>query len=149
MMNFIEWTEEMSVGSGVLDGHHRMIIDCLNDLHPLIGCAGKEQEVRRVLAKLEDFVLVHFSEEELCMRRAGYPDWRAHREQHDGMFDIVLQMKSDVEHGRTPDAKQLFDMIYDWLLRHIMGEDKKYVEYLRNPRPMASDLWTRANGRPY
>lgn len=149
MMQFIEWTEKLSVGSDVLDGHHKMIIDCLNQLHPLIDAKGRDAEVNAVLAKLEDFVLVHFSEEEQCMRKAGYPDWRAHKEQHDKMYDVVFGMKSDVEHGRSLDAKNLFNIIYNWLLRHIMGEDKKYEKYLKNPVDEPEGIWVRSNGRPY
>lgn len=149
MMQFIEWTERMSVGSEILDGHHKMIIDCLNRLHPLIGASGREAEVHAVLAKLEDFVLIHFSEEELCMKKAGYSDWQAHKEQHDKMYDIVFGMKSDVEHGREVDAKKLFDIIYNWLLVHIMREDKKYEKYLINPSPGPKEIWVRSNGKPY
>lgn len=147
-MQFIEWTKDMSVGSETLDGHHRMIFDCLNALHPLIGVSGRDEEIHAVLSKLEEFVLIHFSEEEQCMKRIGYPDWRTHKEQHDGMYDLVFKMKSDVEHGRAPTAEQLFEIIYTWLRQHILGEDKKYQPYLDHPAP-GSALWHRANGRPY
>ena len=139
----------MSVGSPELDGHHRMIIDCLNDLHPLLGVADRQPQVLEVLGRLEEFVLVHFSEEEQAMRRAGYPDWRSHKQQHDAMFDVVLSMISDIEHGRTLDAQHLFDLIYDWLLRHILGEDKKYQPYLEHPHAESDSTWHRSSGRPY
>jgi len=148
-MNFIEWTGDMSVGSDALDGHHRMIIDCLNRLHPLLGAGGRDAEVRAVLGTLEDFVLVHFSEEEQCMKKAGYPDWRAHKEQHDRMYDVVFKLKADVEHGRVPDAERLFELIYNWLFTHILGEDRKYIPYLNNPDPTPVGVWTRASGKPY
>jgi hemerythrin-like metal-binding protein len=149
MMQFIEWTEQLSVGSDVLDGHHKMIIDCLNQLHPLIDATGRDDEVHAVLAKLEDFVLVHFSEEEQCMKKAGYPDWRAHKEQHDKMYEVVFGMKSDVDHGRSLNAKHLFNIIYDWLLQHIMGEDRKYEKYIKNTIAEPDGIWVRSNGRPY
>lgn len=139
----------MSVGSDVLDGHHKMIIECLNRLHPLLDAAGGDAEVHAILAKLEDFVLVHFSEEEQCMKKAGYPFWHIHKDQHDKMYDIVFGLKSDVEHGRSVNAKTLFDLIYNWLLQHIMGEDKKYMKYLNNPTGESDGIWVRANGRPY
>ena len=145
-MKFIEWKTEMSVGSDKLDGHHQMIIDCLNELHPLLDGKGGEAEVNAVLAKLEEFILLHFSEEEQAMKRAGYPDWKAHRDLHDKMYDVVYQLKSDVEHGRAVDAKQLFDLIYNWLIEHIMGTDKKYVSYLEHPTA-PQGVWVRSNGR--
>jgi hemerythrin-like metal-binding protein len=148
-MKFIEWSSDISVGSERLDEHHKIIIDCLNQLHPLIGAAGRDDEVRAVLDKLEDFVLIHFSEEEQCMKKAGYPDWVAHKEQHDKMYDIVFNMKSDVEHGRALNGQHLFETIYKWLLEHIMGEDRKYMSYLANPQEESKSVWHRANGKPY
>ncbi|HYH38725.1 MAG TPA: bacteriohemerythrin [Azospirillum sp.] len=148
-MQVVEWTAGMSVGSDTLDGHHRMIIDCLNRLGPLIGQSGREDEIKDVLATLEEFVLVHFSEEEQQMRAAGYPDWRAHKALHDRMYDAVFALKSDVEHGRVPEAEKLRELLNDWLVSHILGEDRKYVPFLENPHPENKQVWERSNGRRY
>ncbi|MEI6560211.1 MAG: bacteriohemerythrin [Rhodospirillaceae bacterium] len=146
--HFIVWTQAMSVGRDSLDGHHQMIIDCLNRLHPLLGTSGRDAEVHAVIETLEDFVLVHFSEEEQLQRQIGYPDWRQHKAQHDAMYELVFKLKADLEHGRTPDAQVLFAILNDWLVRHILGEDRKYIPYLDHPAERTAPLWTRANGRP-
>lgn len=148
-MTFIEWTNDMSVGRATLDHHHRMILDCLNRLHPLLGTTGQDDEIRSVLETLEDFVLVHFSEEERVMRAIGYPDWRQHKLQHDAMYDMVFELKVELGHGRVPAAEQLFTGLGDWLVRHILGEDRKYMPYLECAVPAAVAEWQRANGRPY
>lgn len=146
-MKFVEWTPAMSVNSDSLDGHHQMIIDCLNQLHPLLETTGRQTEIKTVIEQLEDFVLIHFSEEEQAIRRAGFPDWKAHKALHDQMYDVVYSLKSDIEHDRAVDAKRLFDMLYEWLMKHILGEDKKYVPFLANPTPEAGAVWHRSNGR--
>ena len=148
-MTFIEWTSEMSVGRANLDEHHRMIIDGLNRVYPLLGTTGRDAEIREILDTVEDFVLIHFSEEERIMREVGYPGWRQHKIQHDGMSDLVFRLKADLEHGRLPDAEQVFKMLHDWLIRHILGEDRKYMPYLDHPAPTADKVWHRANGRPF
>lgn len=146
-MKFIEWTEDMSVGAEALDNHHKMIIDCLNALHPLLDATGKDAEILAVMAKLEDFVLIHFSEEEQEMKRAGYPDWRAHKALHDQMYDVVFSLKSDVARGERVDAKRLFGLIQDWLVTHILGEDRKYVPYTDTHAAKPVAQWKRSNGR--
>jgi hemerythrin-like metal-binding protein len=130
-MKFIEWNESMSVGSPALDGHHQMILECLNRLHPLIGAAGRDDEIHRVVGALEDFILIHFSEEERTMILAGYPDWRSHKGLHDKLYDEVFKLKCDIDNGRPVDAGHLFEFIYDWLIKHILGEDAKYAPYLK------------------
>lgn len=148
-MQVVEWTTGMSVGSDILDGHHRMIIDALNRLGPLIGQDGRADEIKEVLATLEEFVLVHFSEEEQQMRAAGYPDWRQHKELHDRMYDVVFALKSDIEHGRVPEAAKLQSLLNDWLVSHILGEDRKYMPFLEHPNPAGGQVWERSSGRPY
>jgi len=122
----------MSVGSELFDGHHKIIIDCLNALHPLLGKPDAKDELIAVLARLEEFVLLHFGEEERTLRLANYPDWRAHKEQHDQMYDVVFALKSEVENGQTLEAAYLHEIIYGWLVNHILKEDKKYQPYLTN-----------------
>ncbi len=147
--SFVVWSEAMSVGRASLDERHKMIIDGLNRLHPLLGLPGRDAEVHAVIETLEDFVLVHFSEEEQLLREVGYPEWRQHKEMHDAMYELVFKMKADVEHGRTPDAQLLFAILNDWLVGHILGEDRKYMPYLEHPAPSAAPLWHRSNGRPF
>lgn len=146
-MGFIQWTKDMSVGSDVLDEHHQMIVDCINRLQPLLSEEEDADKVLSVLAKLEDFVLVHFSEEEQAMRKAGYPDWRAHKDLHDKMYDAVFELKSDVERGKRLAAQYLFDLINDWLIKHILGEDRKYMPFLEVPQAETASVWHRSNGR--
>ena len=146
-MNFVEWTADMSVGSNALDDHHKMIIDCLNALHPMLESDAPEAKVLAVMAKLEDFVLVHFSEEERDMKQAGYPDWREHKKLHDEMYDVVFSLKSDIERGEKVDAQRLFQLIQNWLVTHILGEDRKYVPFLTSDTAKPVGQWKRSNGR--
>jgi hemerythrin len=43
--------------------------------------------------------------------------------------------------------KVLFNMINDWLVTHILGEDRKYVPYLGHPERPPVAQWRRSNGR--
>jgi len=129
-MDLVKWDSTMSVGSDEFDNQHKIIIDCLNRLHPLLGKSDCRAEILEVLATLEEFVLLHFGEEERTLRQVGYPDWRIHKDQHDQMFDLVFNLKTDVESGRTLEATYLHEILYSWLIKHILGDDKKYVPYL-------------------
>lgn len=139
-MKLTAWTREMSLGRADLDGHHRMIIDCLNRLCPLIEATGQEQEILGVIDTLEEFVLVHFGEEERIMKAAGYPGWASHKTQHDRMYELVFKMQANVVHGHLPDARKLYETLYEWLTQHIMGEDRKFKPYLDNYHPSQDDI---------
>ncbi len=145
-MDRIAWTAEMSVGSETLDEHHRMLINCLNQLGELLKTSADQARLAEVVSALEEFVLVHFSEEEQAMRAAGFPDWRAHKALHDRMYDLVFSLKSDVEHGRAVDAVRLHGLLYDWLMKHILGEDRAYIPFLEHPNPEAASVWRGSHG---
>jgi hemerythrin len=142
----IAWTEEMSVGSEMLDEHHRMLINCLNQLGELLENSAALDEINKVLATLEEFVLMHFSAEEQAMRAAGFPGWREHKEQHDAMYDAVYTLKSDVENKRDFDPVRLHRFLYEWLMQHIMGEDRKYMPFLKNPQKATAAVWHGSHG---
>jgi hemerythrin-like metal-binding protein len=129
-VELIKWDQSMSVGSDVFDGHHKIIIDCLNGLHPLLGKSGAKEELLAILSRFEEFVLIHFGEEERALRQANYPDWRSHKDQHDQMYDVVFNLKAGVEKGQNLEAAYLHEIIYNWLVKHILVEDKKYETFL-------------------
>lgn len=129
-MDLVKWDDSMSVGSELFDGHHKILIDCLNDLQPLLGKTGCDEKIATVMGRLEEFVLLHFGEEERMLRQVGFPDWRAHKDQHDQMYDLVFKLKSDLENGRALEAAYLHEILYSWLIKHIMGDDRQYMNYL-------------------
>lgn len=142
----IAWTQDMSVGSEELDEHHRMLIDCLNKLGQLLEGSASRDEVAAVVSALEEFVLVHFSAEEQAMRAAGFPGWREHKEQHDRMYDSVYSLKSDIEHGRDVDVLHLHGVLYEWLMKHILGEDRNYMPFLEHPNQATASVWRGDHG---
>ncbi len=147
--SFIAWSDAMSVGNSRFDDQHKVIIECLNRLHPLLDHPDRTAEIHATIEKLEDFVLVHFSEEEQELRRVGFPGFREHQTQHDAMYELVFKMKTDLEHGRAPDARMLFAILNDWLVGHILGSDREYIPYLEHPNAGATRVWQRSNGKPF
>ncbi len=147
--DFIAWTDAMSVGNLRLDDQHKIIIECLNRLHPLLDLPNQQAEINTTIEKLEDFVLIHFSEEEQAMRLANFPNIREHQSQHDAMFELVFKMKTDIEHGRTVDARTLFGILNEWLVGHILSSDRDYIPYLGRPDGAPARVWRRSNGRPF
>ena len=76
-----------------------------------------------------------------------YPDWRAHKQLHDQMYEVVFSLKSDLERGEKLDARRLFELIQDWLVTHILGEDRKYVPFTSSVNAKPVGQWKRSNGR--
>ncbi len=54
---------------------------------------------------------------------------------------------SDIERVEKVDAQRLFQLIQNWLVTHILGEDRKYVPFLTSHTAKPVGQWKRSNGR--
>jgi hemerythrin len=130
-MPVIEWSEDLSVGVPVLDGHHQRLLGLLNQLYEVIRRRDADDVIGHVLDALERYTVYHFAEEERLMEAAGYPDLAAHRNTHRILTGHVQQMMG--EHRGNPGAfiaAELFEFLSDWLIHHIKSEDMAYREHL-------------------
>lgn len=126
-MSIIAWTEDMSVGVDNLDGHHKRLIDLVNQLGMAVDAGTALEVTGMVLGELVRYVFYHFGEEERLMAAAGYDDLSAHRQSHRIMADHVRQLER--AYDRDPAgvaAAELHQFLADWLVHHIRSEDARY-----------------------
>jgi len=79
------------------------------------------------------YTKIHFSAEERLMREHGYPQLADHKRLHDQLMDKVIQMNDKVRSGRMVPSVSLGTFLKDWLLTHILQQDKKYGEFIHIP----------------
>lgn len=124
----ITWDESYSVGVEVFDEHHKKLIGIINELDGIIRKRETDKNFDEVLGKLSDYAIFHFTEEEEKMKEYMYPEFLKHKAEHEFFKRKLLEFKkSDVLNiGVALDA---IKFLFDWLLNHIMIEDKKYEKY--------------------
>jgi len=123
-MATIQWKEEFSVGNDLLDDHHRKLFDLLMDVFKVMINNKESHELDVVIEALKSYTIYHFQEEERLMVESEYPDYIKHKLAHDSFIRNIgdlskRQMKYD-------DIKELFHYLSNWLVEHIMIEDKAY-----------------------
>ncbi len=93
-----------------------------------------DDEVEGMIGFLEEYVKIHFREEEEFMLKIGYPAYCEHHEMHQSFIKDVAALKEElIESGATPYlAVQINIRVGEWLVGHISGEDKKIGEYYKN-----------------
>lgn len=129
----IEWDEELATGNDTIDGQHKELIDRINTL--LVACnQGKGRaEVSKLLQFMGDYVCSHFATEEELQHRHAYPEFSAHKAEHE---EFVLKMRN-LEHQFNTDGAtlplviQTNQSMVGWLISHINVTDKKLASYLR------------------
>ncbi len=130
MRNF-QWKESFSVGNKEMDEQHKRFFSLLNNLHK---CAGKQsgtkEEFRNIHQELYDYSDLHFQKEEELCRIIDYPGLERQVIQHQFFRDELQRLCEDFCKGKRIASEALLVFLRDWLMNHILQNDKKYTHYL-------------------
>lgn len=132
-MSTIEWEDSFSVNNPEIDEQHKKWFAIYNDLHESFS-KGDTDEYSAIsagaLEKMQDYSRDHFGFEEAYMRKIGYPDIVAHRRAHRDFDTQIYEYNRDIREGRLVLNTMLIKIIRNWLLDHVLGEDKKYGQFI-------------------
>ena len=130
----IKWTEDLSTGVDEIDDQHRELIERINKLFDACRAGTEKAEVLSALEFLADYVVTHFRTEERKMSRHYYPDYDAHKAQHDEFKAVVRDLKAriDREGVALATVTNLNHLLVDWLVKHIRRSDKAMGQFLKS-----------------
>ncbi|VAW34771.1 hypothetical protein MNBD_DELTA02-640 [hydrothermal vent metagenome] len=115
------------------DRQHRDVMRNITDLFVAIENGDGSEEMLKLLAFLDEYVVVHFHEEEKVMNICHYPPELAHDHMHDHTaFIIVLsQYRVELELDNSIEQIKIIGLsLRDWLEEHMMRMDKKLGVFL-------------------
>jgi hemerythrin len=127
---FVEWKDDYSVGIDSIDQQHKKLLNLINQLQTAVDYSTGEQFEREALDELVDYTKTHFTYEEGLMRDNDYPDFEAHKLQHEKMFNTVQEVLEGYETDHDTAMSNAAEFLKDWLINHINGTDKEYSSYL-------------------
>ncbi len=126
------WDESYSVENDEIDGHHKKLIALFNEVGKLV-----EQDKNaplfssiRVISELNVYAVFHFKEEESLMAKGGYPDLEFHKKLHNNFIAQIEKFKDNYLNNDPLVNYELFSFLSDWIIKHIIHEDSKYVPYI-------------------
>ena len=123
------WTDDMSVGSSVLDADHRAFLDLAQLIHDAKS-TGDAMVVLSALSMLEEYVDGHSLREEKAMQAVKFPRLDEHRLHH-GLFRARIRAVAEVyRQGTKAAVNELAEMVADWLRNHIRGDDSQYRNWV-------------------
>eukprot|EP01012_Entosiphon_sulcatum_P049824 TRINITY_DN68538_c0_g1_i1.p1 TRINITY_DN68538_c0_g1~~TRINITY_DN68538_c0_g1_i1.p1 ORF type:complete len:177 (-),score=29.01 TRINITY_DN68538_c0_g1_i1:61-591(-) len=125
---FLQWDTRYSVNVQEIDDQHRKLFEILNRIQDSILDRGTD--TGKIIDEMVDYCCMHFSFEEELLARHHYPETLQHKESHDVFFEKVLYNLSEFKQGLTVQPEDLTKFLYEWLVKHIMVQDKEYSEWL-------------------
>ena len=124
----IEWKQEYSVGINEIDDQHKRFFVIIEKLDDIVQSGGTREDTVRTLTDLASYANYHFSVEEKYFEQYEYEETEAHTAMHNAyekkLEDFIERLKGD-DPALAPD---LATFSKEWLISHILKEDKKYSE---------------------
>jgi hemerythrin len=129
----IEWRESLSIGVAEIDNQHKQLLSHFDQL--LKACeAGKGlEELRRILAFLDEYVVKHFSDEEGMQRKDNFPGYEANKHEHEAFIVKLTFLKEEIstEGAALHHLMETNNLLLKWLIHHISTVDAQYGKFLK------------------
>lgn len=121
-LHTLPWLASFDVGDNRIDGEHRALIDCANDLCALAGTRPPAHLLRAAARELIALVEAHFESEETLFPAIGYTERQSHVREHlairDGLHRLLL---GEAKMAPPEAAATVRLMLVEHLLRHDLG----------------------------
>ncbi|MCL6459982.1 MAG: bacteriohemerythrin [Gorillibacterium sp.] len=130
----ISWREDLNIGVPAVDTQHQELVRILNDF--LAACTqqkGKDKIVE-TLEFLVSYTITHFHDEEQIMIRTKFPDYEAHKLEHERFVQDISTIKRQVEDQGVSvlTTIKINRTLVDWLINHIQKNDQLLGSYIKS-----------------
>ena len=126
-----EWKTEYATGIGSIDAQHQTLFAIGRELYAAMSAGQGKAVLSRILDRMVQYTAVHFAHEERLLKLHNYPDFAAHKAEHDTMVKQVLDLQKEYQTGRATMAVQVLQLLKDWLDHHILHSDTAFMDCLK------------------
>jgi len=130
MITMFEWNEKFSTGIASIDAQHQGLFSIGAELYAAMSAGQGKERMGAILTRLVQYTAAHFAYEERLMQLHRYPDYAAHKAQHDDLTRQVSQFYKEFQGGQIGISVRLLSFVDDWLRQHIGQSDQGYAKLL-------------------
>ncbi|MFA6922105.1 MAG: bacteriohemerythrin [Gallionella sp.] len=131
---WIPWDENLSVGIDVIDEHHRYLFDLINDLFEVVVNKRGAREVARLIKSLDAYAKIHFRAEEQMMTHYAYRGIDRQLHQHHAFEEKIREFYEELHANPFVAQFDVLSYMRDWLIHHILVEDRQLIELTKPQR---------------
>jgi hemerythrin len=124
-MSLIAWKDEFSLGIEPVDVEHREMIELINNLDASMQENASHAAVVAMLGEIYARIAAHFALEEKIMRDAGYTEYEAHKQEHEQLLDVLLDVIDSVDENGRYDRATLSKELDRWFSDHFRTRDAR------------------------
>jgi hemerythrin len=127
-MPLLRWNPGYSVDDAELDNHHRRLFYLLNSAYENVMDSPQVDRILPIIDELTEYTRYHFFSEEQHMREKGFHGIDEHIEKHRVFAHTVEALRSRYHDNDLEVAKSLIIVLGEWLLGHVLKDDRRYSE---------------------
>lgn len=129
----MKWDDSLYTGNTKIDNQHKELIQRIGQV--LTACQERKgaEIVNGTLDFLGSYVVEHFSDEEKLQKQYNYPDYENHKKLHEKFIADFTELRNQFNNdGSTLTViTKLNRILVQWLMKHIIIEDKKIATYIK------------------
>ncbi len=131
-MSLLKWNDSFFLNIKEIDNQHKKLVDLINQLFEAMQQGKANDVLKGVINELVNYTKLHFSLEENYFSKFNFEGKIDHISEHNEFVAKISKFKADFDSGKIGISIELMRFLSDWLVKHIKGTDKKYVECLKN-----------------
>ena len=124
----ITLTKDMEVGVPKIDSQHKELVDRINAVTAMGTKSATDEETKKTLNFLGEYVVKHFRDEEELHKQSNYPKMAEHKEQHKQFLKAFDDLKNEfLKSGSSAKLTlEINNSAITWVVRHIKSSDKDF-----------------------
>ena len=100
-MTLLQWKPAYSLAIPAVDLEHREMIGLINECYERMGSDADTAAIERFLGEIHAGIAAHFALEEQLMLRSNYPEYGAHKEDHEDLLDQIRDFMDRFDEDRS------------------------------------------------
>ncbi|HWR41480.1 MAG TPA: bacteriohemerythrin [Patescibacteria group bacterium] len=124
----ISWKEEYAIGADAIDTQHRRLFEIADEMYDLLNndlVTDKYDRIMEIINELSEYTVYHFKAEETFMQAHNYRKFLSHKALHQDFLDKLNEVDAErIDNGQNEYLRGILAFVCDWLVEHILREDK-------------------------
>jgi hemerythrin len=130
-MGIFNWSDEYSIGIEKIDKQHQHLFEIINKLIECQYSPGCPEIINDILTEMINYARVHFTDEELLMKKYNYPEIEQQERQHDYFITTTADLTISFMDNRHTTKDEITEFLKLWLTNHILKTDMKLKGLLK------------------
>jgi hemerythrin len=127
---FFDWQDDYAINVSVVDKQHQELYSLAKVLYAALFSGVKTDEPDRLFPKLIAYTETHFQTENQLMLENEFPGYAVHVKKHEQILKALQDFSAVFSAKRMTPKKEVGIFLKDWVMTHILTEDRRLGTYL-------------------